>query len=593
MTASPHLRWLSRSIAVALLISVSAGPTAQTPLASLSADLLGLLLRGDERPVRAIIRGEVAAIRLAVDRDQLPVLRQLDGLVVVAANVGQLSALRTVPGIEAISRDVPVAPMMTVSERAMAADLARQATSGLLGLGGVPAVSGRGVGVAIVDSGIAPHPALAGKVVASVGFVTGDASTGDGFGHGTHIAGIVAGSGAASAAPTLYRGGIAPDAHLVNVRVLGRNGVGYTSDVIAGLQWVEANRQRYGIRVVNLSLGHPVVEPCLTDPLCLTVERLSTAGLVVVASAGNSGKDVDGREVIASVTTPGNASQAITVGALNTWNTVTRDDDTVTTYSSRGPTKFDLRLKPDVVAPGNKILSLGVAGGTLARQFPTQVVGSGANSYFVMSGTSMAAAMVSGGAALLLQDATLTARQVKVALQLSATFLPEAGLVAGGAGSVNLWAARRVHSSPGVLIGSLPSVTIGGRTVRSTGLVTASGETLLDRLTAAVGLPILSLLGGLSPLELAFGQVASGIGQQIIWSDHDQSRGLQIIWSETLRNANGQQIIWSDGGATRGYTIIWSERSATEGSQIIWSDGTHTGGQQIIWSDTLGGHDEP
>ena len=137
---------------------------------------------------------------------------------------------------------------------------------------------------------------------------------------------------------------------------------------------------------------------------------------------------------------PGNAPGVITVGALNTWGTVSRDDDTVTTYSSRGPTRYDMMLKPDVVAPGNKIVSLEAAGSYLASKYPSMhVAGSGTNAYSTMSGTSMAAAMVSGGAALLLQSTPgLTPRHVKVALQITAEGMPEAGMVSAGTGSVNL-----------------------------------------------------------------------------------------------------------------------------------------------------------
>ena len=125
-------------------------------------------------------------------------------------------------------------------------------------------------------------------------FATGETSTTDGFGHGTHIAGIIA--GVSNYGPTpLFKTGVAPGAHLVNVRVLNREGVGYTSDVIAGIQWVKANRTKYAIRVINLSLGHPIVEPCFFDPLCLAAEDAVKSGLVVVASAGNSGKDAEGR----------------------------------------------------------------------------------------------------------------------------------------------------------------------------------------------------------------------------------------------------------------------------------------------------------
>ena len=275
-----------KTVAIALWLSVSL--QGQAPLATLSSDLLALLLGGSTTSVRAIVRGDIAAIQAAAARDGLPVLRVLDGMVVVQADAAELNALRQVAGIQSISRDAIVSPFMTVSAKAMAADQARAAQPGLLGLGGYPAVSGKGVGVAVIDSGIATsHAALAGKVVAAVSFVTGDSSTNDVFGHGTHIAGIIAGSETAAGSVTsLYKGGIAPGAHLIDVRVLGKEGGGYTSDVIAGVQWTIANRGKYGIKVVNMSLGHTQVEPCITDPLCISVEKRSAAGLVVVVSAG-------------------------------------------------------------------------------------------------------------------------------------------------------------------------------------------------------------------------------------------------------------------------------------------------------------------
>ena len=122
---------------------------------------------------------------------------------------------------------------------------------------------------------------------------------------------------------------------------------------------------------MNLSLGHPDRRALRASIRCAwRRSRRSAAGLVVVASAGNSGKDADGHTVLGSISTPGNAPGVITVGALNTWNTVSRDDDTVTTYSSRGPTRYDMGMKPDVVAPGNKIVSLKAAGSYLAATYP-------------------------------------------------------------------------------------------------------------------------------------------------------------------------------------------------------------------------------
>jgi subtilisin family serine protease len=191
---------------------LSASVNGQGAPASLSADLGALLASGATAPVRAILRGDVAALTAVAARDQLVVHRVLDGLVVVDATPAQLAALRHVAGVLGISRDAVVAPFMTTSQKAMAADQARAGSSDLLGIGGYPGVTGHGVGVAVIDSGISTgHRALTGKVVASVNFATGDTSTADGYGHGTHIAGIIAGQ--STTVTPLYRGGVAQGAH--------------------------------------------------------------------------------------------------------------------------------------------------------------------------------------------------------------------------------------------------------------------------------------------------------------------------------------------------------------------------------------------
>jgi serine protease AprX len=601
----PPLGNLVKVVVIGLWLSVSV--SGQSVLASLSGDLVALLLGGDDAPVRAIIRGDVAVIQSLAQRDQLPVKRVLEGMVVVEATPSQLGALRLVNGVLGISRDALVAPFMTVSAKAMAADQARAATSGFLGIGAYPAVTGKGVGVAVIDSGIATsHQALAGKVTASVNF-TSDSTANDGFGHGTHIAGIIAGlPTAANYVTPLYKGGIAPGAHLINVKVLSSQGSGYTSDVIAGIQWTIANRGKYAIKVVNLSLGHPQVEPCLTDPLCLAVEKAAMAGLVVVVSAGNSGKDAAGREVLASITTPGVAPSAITVGALNTWGTDTPADDSIATYSSRGPTRFELGLKPDVVAPGNKIVSLRAPGSYLVSQYPDlHVAGGGNNGYMKMSGTSMAAGMVSGGAALLLEGGTLTARQIKLALQLSAGFMAEPGLLRAGLGRVNLYSARRVNNTVTGLTGVIPPVTIAGRKVTPGGLMTMGGRPLLDGLLAPLGtrtIGVLELFANWFDLSFIPARLAALQGSQIVWGD--QSLVQQIVWGDN--SLVGQQIVWGDltpwgqqivwGDHSLGQQIVWGDNSL--GQQIVWGDqslsqqivwGDHTLGQQIVWGDqTLG-----
>ncbi|HEX6163755.1 MAG TPA: S8 family serine peptidase [Vicinamibacterales bacterium] len=552
----------------------------------LSTDLLQLVVSGDDRPVRAIVRGDVAAIQTAAARDGITVLRVLNGLVVVEATPSVLNAFQNVEGVTSISLDNLVSPSMTVSDRAMAADQARAGSGGLLGsLLGTPSVNGKGIGVAIVDSGIASHSALSGKVVASVNYATGETSAADAYGHGTHIAGIIAGS--ISYGPTpLYKNGIAPGAHLVNVRVLNRQGVGYTSDVIAGIQWVLDNRVKYSIRVMNLSLGHPIQAPCAMDPLCLAAEDAAAKGLVVVASAGNSGKDAAGNPVLGSVSTPGNAPGVITVGALNTWNTVSRGDDTVTTYSSRGPTRYDMMLKPDVVAPGNKIVSLEAQGSYLSKTYPSlHVAGSGYNAYSMMSGTSMAAAMVSGGAALLLQSTpSLTPRHVKVALQATAEFMPEAGLIAGGTGSVNLVAARKMASGDG-LLGILSSL-IGGSQVVGSGYAYLKPGARLDQSSSG----LTRVFGMIDQRRPGWtGRSTYTTPSQIIWGDTNMwTADQQIIWGDQIFNPAGQQIIWGDQIYNpTGQQIIWGDQIYNpSGQQIIWGDHDTTGGQQIIWGDS-------
>jgi serine protease AprX len=595
----------------ALAVFLSVSVSGQAPLGSISGDLLALLASGSTQPVRAIVRGDVALIQSLAAQDGLPVLRVLDGLVVVEATPSELSALRQVAGVLGVSRDAIVAPFMTISTKAIAADQARAAQSGFLGIGSYPAVSGKGVGVAVIDSGIATsHAALTGKVIASVSFVTGDPSTDDKFGHGTHIAGIIAGQ--PTTVTPLYAGGIAPGASLINVRVLNERGAGYTSDVIAGVQWTVANRGKYGIKVVNMSLGHTQVEPCLTDPLCLSVEKAVASGLVVVASAGNNGKNAAGQELLASISTPGVAPSVITVAALNTWGTVTPDDDTIATYSSRGPTKYEVGLKPDVAAPGNKIISLEAPGSYLVKAYPAlHVAGSGKNAYYMMSGTSMAAAMVSGGAALLLEGGALTARQVKIALQLSAGFMPKEGLLRAGLGRVNLYSARRVNSAVTSLTGSIPSVTIAGSVVRPGAAMTSGG---IDQATAPVGTSIIGTLELFAdwfnvfiPQRLAVlsgSQILWGdqtLGQQILWGD--QTLGQQILWGD--QTPFGQQILWGDqtlgqqilwGDQTLGQQILWGDQTAgqqilwgdqTSGQQILWGDANQNQGQQILWGDSV------
>ena len=540
--------------------------------AHLSDDLLGHRARHTLTRTRVIVHGDDGALQALTSRHHLQILRRLAGGAVVAANSAEIDELAADSAFDHLSGDPLVKIGMSVSNQATAADQVRAGVAGgLLGLGAIPGVNGEGIGVAVVDSGISPHAALVNKVVANVSLITGDTSVSDAFGHGTHVAGIIAGNSTAARTVTgLYTGGIAPGVQLVNVRVLGPDGVGRTSDVIAGIEWAIANRAQYNIRVINLSLGHPVMEPSATDPLCEAVAEAVQAGIVVVAAAGNDGVAADGSRILGGINSPGNSPWAITVGAVNTWGTAKRSDDTVTTYSSRGPTRYDEAVKPDVAAPGNKIVSLQAKGSYIPRAYSyLHRAGTGTNSYMQLSGTSMAAPMVSGGVALLLQGTPgLIPAQVKMALQGGATYMPDAGLMGAGAGSVNFMASRKMANG---LLGLLPSGLIGGVLGSPSGAMFWDSGTLATRLYAGVGIRILSLLQAplawLNSTLLNFGDLnliglgnplASVAAKSLLYGQvADWTNSQTIMWGTSITDPQGQTIMWGTSYTTDGTTIMW------------------------------------
>ncbi|MCR4398219.1 MAG: S8 family peptidase [Firmicutes bacterium] len=251
-------------------------------------------------------------------------------------------------------------------------------------------ITGKGVTVAVLDTGVHPHPDLTrpvNRLAAFADFVGGKRSPHDDNGHGTHVAGTIAGNGGMSRG--MYKG-IAPEASIVGVKVLDENGKGQTSTVIQGLEWCLRNRERHGIRIVNLSMGSEPGAPPSDDPLCKAVERLWDSGVIVVVAAGNDGPNQR------TVLTPGIDPKVITVGAMDDRRTPDRGDDSVARFSARGPTNEGL-AKPDILAPGVGIVSLKVPKGIFGFGGRSQ-----ANNYRALSGTSMATAVVAGSIALIL-----------------------------------------------------------------------------------------------------------------------------------------------------------------------------------------------
>lgn len=295
-------------------------------------------------------------------------------------------------------------------------------------------ITGRGVAVALVDTGVSDHPDLGRRVVASAD-LTPEGTFTDSYGHGTFLAGLIAGDGAASEGRFI---GIAPEANLVSIKVAGADGATTLGRVLYALQLVGSSVERYNIRVLALALAGPVREG--PDPLRLALERLWANGLIVIVAAGNDGPNSG------SVTSPGIDPYLVTVGASNDAGTVDRSDDSVPDWSSRGPAP-DGSHKPDFVAPGTSVVSLRAPGSLVDSDYAQARV---EDNYFRGSGTSMAVGVAAGGAALLVQaHPELTPDQVKGRLMGSAAQLSgEIDIDAAGTGLLDVAAAEAVEAPP-------------------------------------------------------------------------------------------------------------------------------------------------
>jgi serine protease AprX len=381
--------------------------------------------------------------------------RDLDAAsgVVVDVTPEQLAVLNTQP-------DLVVTPNVAVSvadatlggaDRAPASVFPQTTGASQLWSSGI---DGSGVTVAVLDTGITPLPDFGSRLVGGVDLSGEGNAFKDSYGHGTFVAGLVAGNGASSNGA--YKGE-APGANLVSVKVAGASGITDLATVITGINWAIRNRDLYNIRVLNLSLGAMPTSSTVRNPLDQAVETAWQAGIAVVTSAGNAGP------FNGTILSPGDDPLAITVGALDDNGSTDPAAATMTSFSSVGPTSPDGWFKPDLVSSGRSVVSLRAPGSTIDTLFPSARVGT---SNFVGSGSSFSTAVTSGAAALVLQGTKvrckckyLTPDQIKAQLLGTATAGPVGNPMVDGHGAVNAYDAV---AKPGLQLTQTAPTTLTG-----------------------------------------------------------------------------------------------------------------------------------
>ncbi len=475
-----------------------------------------------------------------------------------------LPALEADPDVASVTVDHPINMMMD--------DLTNDATG--VENAWSTGFTGAGVGVAVIDSGINDNqPDLlnasgTSRVVYHQDFTgtpTTNANGGryDLYGHGTHVAGIIAGNGANSGGEYA---GVAPGATLIDLRALDANGAGTDSSVIAAIQQAIALKDTYNIRVINLSLGRGIPVSYTQDPLCQAVEAAWQHGIVVVVAAGNYGRlSVYGSNGFGTITAPGNDPYVITVGATKNNGSGSATGETKASYSSKGPTTYDHIVKPDIMAPGNAIVSLAAPGATLESSYPSDITSGtdGVHNYFKLSGTSMATPVVAGAVAILLQEQnTLTPDQVKARLMKTAykmgmfstsayvphlmmNFLDFYDLFSVGSGLLNVQAA-----------------------VANTDLAPSNVGAALS--PAAFYNPqtgVVSLVYGNSSV----GSNSVVWGSSVVW-------GTSVVWGSSL--LSGNSVVW-------GSSLPWNTNSLAAFS-VVWGSSTGTASaSSVVWGSSV------
>ena len=546
-----------------VIITTKAGQ--RTALKTLLSDL--------GRPVIAD-HPSIESLSALVDVDDLPVLASYSGVVNIAADhvvrptglIGGL--LGTVTGLTSGLLNVVGQVILPANGDVSGPIVYPSLVRNTLGLQNSQ-WTGRGIGVAVVDSGLEMSSEFRYRVTGFYDFTKGgvDAVPAyDDYGHGTHVASLIGGSGALSY--NSANRGLAPNVRFTILKALDKNGAGYTSDVIRAIDFAVDKRVELDIHIINLSLGHPIAQPAAADPLVQAVERASRAGIVVVVAAGNMGiNPATGKPGYAGITSPGNAPSAITVGAAKTLDTVSRNDDRIPDYSSSGPTWYDAMVKPDVLAPGHNLVAAAAKQGTIYSAYPK--LRDADSDYIRLSGTSMATAVTSGVVAQMLEaqqvagsgDAFMSPNAVKAALHYTALGIKnDLGLeydrLRKGAGSMN------------------------GKGAVDLARITDTSPTRPDPWMSAFPNPYTTIDGQ----ALAWNQ---GViwGESVIW-------GSGVIWGESVIWGSGviwgESVIWGSG-VIWGSNIVWTD-SQSWASGVIWGSNSigYTSGSGVIWGSTSG-----
>jgi serine protease AprX len=493
---------------------------------------------------------------------QLPVING----VVASLDLNGIISLSNQSNVVYISKDRSLKPFFDNAAPAVNASAAWQSN-----------YTGNGIGVALIDSGVNAHADLAttgllpmSRVVYNQSFVPGDSSVGDAYGHGTHVSGLIAGNGISSTGPMYSQTfkGIAPGAQIVNLRVLDASGSAKDSSVIAAINQAIALKSKYNIRVINLSLGRAVYESYKLDPLCVAVEKAWKNGIVVVVAAGNNGRYLP-TSGYATVTSPGNDPYVLTVGSMKPMGTPQRTDDLIASYSSKGPTMLDHIAKPDVVAPGNLLVSTETSNTALYQTETSNLVpfsayiyggsSSPSKTYFQLSGTSMATGVVSGMVADLLQaHPTMTPDQVKARLMKTASkAFPASSSVYDPASGITYTSQYDIF-------------TVGAGYVD---LAAALASTELSSGTA---------MSPTAVYDSNSGTVSLTSGSSAVWGT-SQSWSGPAVWGSS-QFVGGSAIMWG-AGTSSGSAIMWGA-SSLSGSAIMWG-ASNSSGFSSIWSNAI------